>query len=341
MKLTRKGFILCVFLIIFNLLLVGSLPAFNNIVKYEKSSLLIDDILDQKQELYNRESNIRNGRLVAQEFKPSMTPLTKVIIKIRKSLVIEEPLIVSIRRNLDGLDLTFLSVLGSEIPFNNFWVVFDFDDIEVDVEETYYIVVRSSSSQSFWWQTRHNSSNQGDPYDRGKLWQSNNNGFDWESLDDSNSFFDCTFKTFSYVSKSDLHCEGTLIWTNITPYSVINGDFFVENIGTPFSYLNWEIYNWPSWGVWTFTTSSGTNLKPEDGPRIIQVSIKTPNVTYAEYTGKLKIINLDDEDDYCIINCALTTPKPKFFNSHLYKFFTFIQIIKKYVKNIYIPNYGF
>jgi hypothetical protein len=312
-------------------------------IKYEQPSLLKlnDDILDQKQELYNGESIIRNGKLVAQEFKPSMTPLTKVIIKIRKSLVIEEPLIVSIRKDLDGLDLTFLPIFGSEIPFNNFWVVFDFDDIEVDVEETYFIVVRSSSSQSFYWQTRQNRSNQGDPYDRGRLWQSNNNGIDWESLDDSSFFFDCTFRTYSYITKSDLHCEGTLIWTNITPYSVINGSFIVENVGTPFSYLNWTINNWPYWGEWTFTTSSGTNLKPEDGPKIIQVSIQTPNVSNAEYAGILKVINLDDEDDYCIIDCALTTPKPRLFNSYLLKFLPIIQILQKYVKNIYIQNYGF
>jgi hypothetical protein len=343
MNLIRTGCIIGVFLVLINLILICSIPAFYGTIKEEKFSLLNlnDDILDQKQELYNGESIIRNGRLVAQEFKPSMTPLTKVIIKVRKSFVIEEPLIVSIRKNLDGLDLTALPIFGSDIPFFNFWVVFDFDDIEVNVEETYFIVVRSSSDQSFYWQTRQNGSNQGDPYDRGRLWQSNNNGIDWESLDTSSFFFDCTFKTYSYITKSDLLCEGTLIWTNITPHSVINGQFIVENDGTPFSYLNWEIYSWPYWGEWTFSSSSGIKLKPEDEPKIIQVSIKTPNVTNAEYSGKLKVINLDDEDDYCIIDCALTTPKPRLLNFYLLKFFDIFQFLQKYIKDIYIQNYRF
>ena len=331
MKLIKRGSIFCIFLIIVSLLLVGSIPALNKVNNKIISPLTIDDILDQKQELHNRESNIRDDILVAQEFKPSMTPLTKVILKIRKTLVIQEPLIVSIRKDLYDFDLTFIPVLGSQIPFNTFPVEFDFEDIEVNVGETYYIVVRSPASQSFWWQTQYNLTNQGDPYDRGKLWQSNNNGIEWESLDDSNHFFDCNFQTYSYDSKSDLHCEGTLSWTNITPKSEVTGSFTVENIGTPFSYLNWKIYSWPSWGVWTFSTKSDTNVKPEDGPLTIQVSIKTPNVTNNDYSGKLKIINIDDEDDFCIIDCALSTPKRKLvYNSRLATFFeNVIQFIKK------------
>jgi hypothetical protein len=311
MNLMRKSVILIILLIIFNLLIVGLVPAFNIIGKSCLSPLLIDEILDQKQELHNREKSIRRNILIAQEFKPSKTPLTKVCLKFRKTLVIQEPLIVSIRKELDQSDLTFASILGSQIPFNTFWVEFDFADIEVDVEETYYIVVRSTASQSFWWQIIANNTDQGDPYERGKLWQSNNNGIIWEFLDDVTYFFDCTFKTYTYDSKPDLQCTGTLSWINVTPNDEVTGLLTVENIGTPLSYLNWEIYSWPSWGIWTFSTKEGVDLKPEDGPLTIQITIDTPNITNSDYSGRLKIINTDDEDDFCIIYCTLSTSKLK------------------------------
>ena len=332
MSLTRKYIILTIILIFFNILIVEFIPAFYVIDKGDNvSSLIIDDVLDQKQELHNREKSIKYGHLVAQEFKPSKTPLTKVCIKIRKTLVIQEPLILSIRKELDGADLTISSLFGSQIPFNTFWIEFDFEDIEVDVENTYYIVVRSTASQSFWWQIIANHTGQNDPYERGRLWQSINNGIDWESLDDESYFFDCTFKTYTYDSKSDLHCSGSFSWTNVTPNDVVTTILTVENIGTPFSYLNWKIYSWPSWGIWTFSTMEGTDLKPEDGPVNIQISIDTPNVTNSNYTGKLKIINIENEDDFCIIDCFLSTSKPKcFHNSQLFTFCeNVIQFIKK------------
>ncbi|MFW6122598.1 MAG: hypothetical protein ACOC80_17090, partial [Petrotogales bacterium] len=162
----RIGGIYLLFIIL-NILIAISIPAFFNVNNCNTTQALVDEILDQKQELHNTENPIRSGLLVAQEFKPSKTPLTKVMLKVRKTLVIQEPLIVSIREELDDFDMTFIPVLGSEIPFNTFWVEFDFEDIEVDVDKTYYIVVRSPASQSFWWQTRLNNSDDGDPYNRG------------------------------------------------------------------------------------------------------------------------------------------------------------------------------
>ena len=333
----RKFAIIYTSLVIISLLLTVSMTAnntinpINKINKNNKATLLIDDVLDQKQELHNRESPIRSGLLVAQEFKPSKTPLTKVILKIRKTLIIQEPLIVSIRKKLNDVDLTVLPLLGSQIPFNTFWVEFDFKDIEVDVNETYYIVARSTASQSFWWQTQLNQSKQGDPYNRGKLWQSNDNGINWESLDSGNYFFDCTFKTYTYNSKPDLQCNGSLSWTNVTPKSKVTGSFTVENVGTPLSYLNWKIYLWPSWGTWTFSQSSGTNLKPEDGPVTIQVTVEAPNITNSQYSGKIKIINLDDEDDFCIINCVLSTPRTR--NTHSSQLVKFFENIFQFIEN--------
>jgi len=268
-----------------------------------------EDILDQHQELQNGAVAIHQGILFAQSFKPSMTPLTKVEIKITKTLIITEPLIVSIRKNLTGTDITVLPLLGSQIPFNTFWVEFDFDDIQVNIDQTYYLVVRSPSSQSYWWCRQTNLT--GDPYKRGQLWQSADNGIHWVSLDDQNSFTDCAFRTYSYISQPDLQCEGTLSWTNITPGKVVVGNFIVENIGTPLSYLDWKIDSWSDWGTWAFSPTSGENLTPEDGPVTVLVQIIAPNVKNSKYSGMIKIVNINDENDFCIIQTSLNTSKIK------------------------------
>jgi hypothetical protein len=288
----------------------------------------VEYILDQHQELNNGDLAIHQGVLFAQSFKPSMTPLTKVIIKVKKILVINEPLIVSIRQNLTSKDITVLAILGSQIPFNTFWVEFDFNDIEVHLDEIYYIVVRSPSSQSFWLLKQSNKT--GDPYNRGQLWQSVDNGIHWESLDDGNFFVDSTFQTYSYISQPDLQCEGTLSWTNITPGGSVIGDFTVENIGTPLSNLNWKIDTWSSWGTWTFSPISGQNLKPEDTPIRVQVSIDAPDVKNGEYTGMVKIININDENDFCIIETSLNTSKIK--ENNYFQYFKHFEFLIKWIR---------
>ena len=329
MNLSNKLLTFYFSLILISVSFFGSI---SGVITTNNSSLLNDSVLDQKQVLHNREFNIKKDILLAQEFKPSKTPLTKVFLKIRKTYVIEEPLIVSIREELDDFDITFIPILGNDIPFSTFWVEFDFDDIEVDIDETYYIIVRSTSTQSFWWQTQYNLSDQGDPYNRGKLWLSINDGRDWESLD-GDSFFDLAFKTYTYNSKPDLYCEGYLDWNNVTPKSQVSGSFTIENIGTPLSYLDWKIYNWPIWGAWTFSKKNGTNLKPEDGPLTIQVTVKAPNITNSQYSGFIKIINLNDDEDFCIIDSSLATPKAKsLFKLHILESFKTSFKLIKYLK---------
>jgi hypothetical protein len=334
MKLIKV--LLVIFFLITPINIIVTQPISMSNKKLNDTSILtiFDDILDQHQKLHNGEVAIHQDVLFAQSFQPSLTPLTKVIIKIKKTLIINEPLIVSIRKNLTDNDIVFLALLGSQIPFNTFWVEFDLDDIEVQINETYYLVVRSPSSQSFWWLRQYNKT--GDPYDRGQVWQSVDKGIHWESLDDENIFVDCTFQTYSYISHPDLQCEGTLRWTNITPGGGVVGDIIVENIGTPLSYLDWKIDSWSSWGTWTFSPSSGENLKPEDGPARVQVSINAPNIKNGKYTGMVKIVNKNDENDSCIIQASLNTSKIKEKNYFQYfkQFEYFINWIIRFDKSL-------
>jgi len=238
--------------------------------------------------------------------------LTKVLLKIEKPIVIEAPLELSIRKNLNGSELTYIPVPSSQIPFYIYWSEFDFPDIEVEIGETYYIVLRttSPSGKSYRWLDNYNPI--GDSYENGKQWISFNSGFEWEPTEYQTSFIDSTFQTYSYISKPDLNCSGFINWTDIKPASTVTGSFTVENIGTPLSHIDWEITNWPVWGVWTFTPSSGIALKPEDGIRNVQISVVSPNVTNNKYTGKITITNKENSSDFCTIDVSLATPKSRY-----------------------------
>jgi hypothetical protein len=106
---------------------------------------------------------------------------------------------------------------------------------------------------------------------------------------------------------SDLSCDGSLNWTNVTPDNTVNGDFMVSNSGEAGSYLDWQITEWPTWGTWTFTPHYGNNLSPEDGPVTVTASVIAPNIENQLFTGHIKIINIDNSSDYETIPVSLHT----------------------------------
>jgi hypothetical protein len=266
-------------------------------------------ILDQQQVEHNHGSSIHNDIWIAQSFIPSMTPLTKIELKIDKPRVIQRSLEISVRKNLSGSELTFISIPASDIPFYKNWIEFDINDIEVTVNETYYIVVRSQSpsQESYIWLDEYNTSL--DFYSFGEQWFSNNRGATWAKTETGNFHIDSTFRTYSYISVPDLECTGYFNWTEVKPGDVVNGSFTLTNIGTPLSYLSWKIYQWPSWGTWTFSKSSGSMLTPESGVQTIQVTVEAPHTDIPDtYMGKITIINIDDPEDYEIIDAQMITP---------------------------------
>jgi hypothetical protein len=109
-------------------------------------------------------------------------------------------------------------------------------------------------------------------------------------------------------TSADLECEGDLNWADIETGSTQTGSFTVENIGAAGTELNWEITDYPSWGTWTFTPSSGTGLTPEDGAQTIQVEVVAPSETETEFTGSVRIVNTNNTADYCTIDAFLSTP---------------------------------
>ena len=269
-----------------------------------------DYILDQKQELHSYEYSFHDKVWLAQSFKPSMNPLTKVEVKINKPRVTKNPLIISIRKELNGSDITSTYIDGVDVPFFVFWISFDIPDIEVVEGETYYIVLHSTTSSDAPYRWLYEYNDTSDPYPNGKMWYSLDHGATWYPVEDENTYIDATFRTYSYVSRSDLECSGILNWTDVKPYENLTGSFIVRNVGTPFSYVNWKILSWPSWGTWSFNPMNGTNLKPEDGPVTVQVFVEAPHSKVPdEYLGKIIIVNTDNPDDICTIDARLVTSK--------------------------------
>ncbi len=105
----------------------------------------------------------------------------------------------------------------------------------------------------------------------------------------------------------DLTCEGSLEWNNVTPNETVTGSFTVSNIGEADSNLDWEITEWPTWGEWSFAPSNGNNLKPEEGPTTVTVSVVAPNEEDHLFTGEIKIQNLENSTDSSTIPVSLHT----------------------------------
>lgn len=113
-----------------------------------------------------------------------------------------------------------------------------------------------------------------------------------------------------------LSCEGSLRWTDVKPGETVESNFTVQNIGDPYSLLDWEIENSsiPSWGEWIFVPESGEHLSPEDSPVTVNVTVVAPSQKNRQFYGTIKVYNKDDTTDYCEIHVYLETPKNKAFN---------------------------
>jgi hypothetical protein len=119
------------------------------------------------------------------------------------------------------------------------------------------------------------------------------------SLDMAISNWDNDVGNYLYYNR-----EESLRWIDIEPGEIIEGSFTVENIGDPYSLLNWTIESYPDWGNWSFDPENGFNLTPEDKPVIVNVEVIAPLIG-DEFEGEIKVINQDDPDDFGTIPVSL------------------------------------
>jgi hypothetical protein len=290
-------------------------------------------ILDQMQTVSIYYDVISDDNSVAQSFKPSLTPLAKVRLLVSAEEQINQPLTVSIRRNLYSEDLTSITVPASEIPPIVDWINFDFPDITVTEEETYFIVVTTDSQIEYHWLIAYNEDV--DYYERGSGWFKNRsigvNWINWDEYEFHQPYNDYCFKTYSYTGiESDLECDDIFGWPDQKPGGVVNDTFTIENRGDPSSLLNWEITEFPEWGNWTFTPDKGIDLTPEDDPIVVNVSVDIPNETNMVYSGEIKIVNKEDNNDFCIISVSLSTSKSKEKNNYDILYSLIQKIIQRF-----------
>ncbi len=135
---------------------------------------------------------------------------------------------------------------------------------------------------------------------------------------------------------SNLECDGTLTWNNITAGSTVLGCFEVKNIGGPGSELDWEIESYPSWGSWNFSDTQGENLKPEDGAYIVEVSVVVPNKKNKDLAGGINIVNKEADGDHDYIPVVLFISKNKTLSEILFfRFLEKYQILYHLLQRLY------
>lgn len=128
--------------------------------------------------------------------------------------------------------------------------------------------------------------------------------------------YDVSFKLLGKnLTESSLCCSEDIKQNNIKPGETITDSFIVENCGEPGSELNWEITEWPTWGNWTFNPPSGSLLEGETST--VSVTIGVPNQTNEPFTGEVKIRNIDNSSNTCLIPVSIQTPRSRTFQNTL------------------------
>jgi hypothetical protein len=111
------------------------------------------------------------------------------------------------------------------------------------------------------------------------------------------------------VIQPDLYSDEYLSWSDVKPEEIIVETIYIENRGDANTELDWEICEYPSWGTWNFEPQSGTDLRPEDGPFTIEVTVVAPNQQNKQFNGDIKIVNKENNADFYKIPVYLKTPR--------------------------------
>jgi hypothetical protein len=134
----------------------------------------------------------------------------------------------------------------------------------------------------------------------------------WFPINDpeSGSMLDLAFVITGKPAKPDLTCNASFSWREIKPGQSVTGTFEVYNVGEACSKLKWEVDNsTPGFGAWTFTPASG--IIPAGNNVTVNAVCVAPSNKSEEFTGKIKVVNLDDLTDYCEIDVYLKTPRTR------------------------------
>ncbi|MCK4365572.1 MAG: hypothetical protein KAW45_05950, partial [Thermoplasmatales archaeon] len=145
---------------------------------------LVNETVDQWQTIVTQGARLQPDSPFAQSFKPNVSSLTKIKLKLfYENIGDDYPINLIIRENLDGADLAKASKLIETTQSNETdwkWIEFNLDNsINLISQSTYYIILETSydGDGNFGW-----SENTKDAYPRGKQWVYGPS--DWHSRDD-------------------------------------------------------------------------------------------------------------------------------------------------------------
>ena len=135
---------------------------------------------------------------------------------------------------------------------------------------------------------------------------------------------DIAFRAYGSPPEPDLSAAGEINFVNVTAGSTNTGTITLTNAGSAGSTLNWDIESYPDWGTWTFSPDGGST---DFGNLVnIEVSIVAPDEQESAFTGEIKLVNIDNTDDFTIIQCSLSTPKVK--QSFIHRFIDNFPILR-------------
>lgn len=162
------------------------------------------DKIDQLQHVYSGSGRrIFDDMMTAQSFISTGKNISKVRLLMFANIPPNKDIKVSIRKDLDGADLTSVSRPASDFYYFDgcpHWYEFDFEDIKIKQGETYYIVCispQSDGSHDYAW--GHMMSQSTDYYNNGAAFYTYDGGKNWVENDDFGITDHC-FETYYCVS---------------------------------------------------------------------------------------------------------------------------------------------
>lgn len=185
---------------------------------------------------------------IAQSFIPQMELLTRVKFFMARSETASSPCFLAVREDLHGENLGVISLQPSQFPVveddptedDLEWIEFNFDDIWVDIGETYYLVLYTANiTHNYYWV----SGNGTNVYANGSAFFSMDDGQTWEQLiEDADGCFQ-TYglrETFLGVDLKTNIFEPSFLIQNIGEYTAWDVTFLLTVTGGIIGRINYE-----------------------------------------------------------------------------------------------------
>jgi hypothetical protein len=141
-----------------------------------------------------------------------------------------------------------------------------------------------------------------------------------------------SFENTDCFSDSNLECIGSLEYEKVSPGSVVSGEFKIINKGNDNSLLDWEVIDAPEWTVFDITPSSSQDVgqKPLEYNEEINVAVDiiVPRGQNNDYSGQIKIANMQNPADYCMIDVHITTRRIRTYENNI-----FLKIFNRFFIN--------